>query len=123
MKRSYLKAAAALSMTAVSIASSTAFAHAALQSSSPKSGDILTVAPTAVVLRFNETLEASFNRITLVRLSNGVVTTTKATVDAAHPDTLRLPLSRLGSGSYQVQWSTLTKDGHRTKGQYGFQVK
>ena len=48
---------------------------------------------------------------------------TPATVDKAHPQMLHLVSPKLAVGSYQVLWSTMTQDGHRTKGQYGFQVK
>ena len=107
----------------LSVACASVFAHASLQSSSPKANEVVMVAPTAIVLRFNETLEAPFSRITLINLKSGAVKTTKATVDSAHPQILRLATTPLGVGNYQVQWSTMTQDGHRAKGQFGFQVK
>ena len=107
----------------LSIVVTSVFAHASLQSSSPKANEVVALAPTAIVLRFNETLEAPFSRITLINLKSGAVKTTKASVDSAHPMILRLATPPLGIGNYQVQWSTMTQDGHRAKGQFGFQVK
>lgn len=100
-----------------------AFAHAVLQSSLPKSGEILHGSPTTVVLNFNEALEAPFSKITLIHLPNDTIKTAKATVDSKHSKILQLTTPILSVGSYQVQWSAMTQDGHRAKGQYGFQVK
>lgn len=109
--------------TLLSVVCISVFAHASLQSSSPKANEVVQIAPTAIVLRFNEALETPFSRITLINLKSGAIKTTKATVDSAHPQTLRLATPSLGAGSYQVQWSTVTQDGHRAKGQFGFRVK
>ena len=119
MKFIYLSLAAITSMTVAT----GALAHAALEKSIPKSGEILSKAPTEVVLHFNEALEAPFSKITLIHLPSDIIKTPKATVDRAHPKTLRLTTPPLSAGSYQVQWSTMTQDGHRAKGQYRFQVK
>lgn len=100
-----------------------AIAHASLQTATPKSGEILNAAPKEIVLHFNEALEAPFSKITLKDRKGVVVKTDKATVDKAHPETLHLVTPKLGAGTYQVQWSTMTQDGHRAKDQYSFQVK
>ena len=119
MKFIYLSLAAITSMTL----STGVLAHAALEKSMPKSGEVVSKAPTKVVLHFNEVLEAPFSKITLIHLPAETIKTAKATVDSAHPKTLRLATPPLSAGSYQVQWSTMTQDGHRAKGQYRFQVK
>ena len=80
----------------------------------------MSVAPKEIVLHFDEALEAPFCKITLKDGKGISVKTDKAIVDQAHPDTLHLVAPKLAAGSYQVQWSTMTRDGHRTKGQYGF---
>lgn len=119
MKTSLVTIAAILSMASTS----SAFAHAALQTSSPKSTEVVAGSPRAIVLKFNEALEAPFSKITLKDSKGTTLKTEKATVDKAHPETLQLIPPKLGAGSYQVLWSTMTQDGHRTKGQYAFQVK
>ena len=105
------------------LASVSAVAHASLQSSTPSANEVVQIAPTAIVLRFDTALEAPFSKITLINLKTGAVDTRKALGDRAHPNTLRTPMPPLAAGNYQVQWSTLTQDGHRAKGQFSFQVK
>lgn len=112
-----------LAVTMLMSVSAGAFAHASLQTASPKSGEVLDKAPKEIVLHFNEALEAAFSKITLKDHQGVMVKTEKATVDKAHPETLRLVTPKLGVGTYQVQWSTMTQDGHRAKNQYSFQVK
>ena len=119
MKFVYLSLAA---MTSMALASN-ALAHAALEKASPKSGEVLTKAPTEVVLHFNEALEAPFSKIVLKDKKGVIIKSDKATVDKAHPETLHLVTPKLGVGTYQVQWSTMTQDGHRATGQYSFLVK
>ena len=119
MKFIYLSLVAITSMTVAS----SALAHAALEKSIPKSGEILSKAPTEVVLHFNEALEAPFSKIILKDKKGAIIKTDKATVDKAHPETLHLVTPQLSVGTYQVQWSTMTQDGHRATGQYSFLVK
>jgi methionine-rich copper-binding protein CopC len=119
MKSYILGAATILSMASVS----SAFAHAALQTSSPKSSEVVAGSPSLIVLKFNEALEAPFSKITLKDSKGATLKTEKATVDKQHPETLQLVPPKLAAGSYQVLWSTMTQDGHRAKGQYAFQVK
>jgi methionine-rich copper-binding protein CopC len=100
-----------------------AFAHAVLKESSPAAGAMLASQPGEIRLRFNEALEAPFSKVTLLDRQGHAVNKATATVAPEQPDTMLLVLPALPSGSYQVQWSTMTHDGHRTKGQFGFQVK
>ncbi len=102
---------------------SAASAHAKLLEAQPRAGQILAAAPERIRLRFNETLEAPFSKIVL-RDGHGVaLPSVAATVDTAHPDTLLLLPPPLPSGKYQLDWSTVTRDGHRTKGSVPFQVR
>jgi methionine-rich copper-binding protein CopC len=119
MKNYILTVVTILSMASVS----SAFAHAALQTSSPNPSEVVAGSPSAIVLKFNEALEAPFSKITLKDSKGTTLNTEKATVDKQHPETLQQIPPKLAAGSYQVQWSTMTQDGHRAKGQYAFQVK
>jgi methionine-rich copper-binding protein CopC len=114
------KSLAATTLVTISLG---AFAHAKLETAIPKSGELLDKAPTEIVLHFNEALEAPFSKITLKDSKGATIKTEKATVDKAHPETLHLVTPKLSAGTYQVQWSTMTQDGHRAKDQYSFQVK
>ena len=112
-----------LAATILIAISSGAFAHAKLETSIPKSGELLDKAPTEIVLHFNEALEAPFSKITLKDSKGATIKTEMATVDKVHPETLHLVTPKLSAGTYQVQWSTMTQDGHRAKDQYSFRVK
>ena len=71
MKMHSLTLAAILSL----LIAPSAFAHASLQTSAPKSGEIVTGTPTEIVLRFNESLEAPFSKITLKDGTGGTLKT------------------------------------------------
>lgn len=114
-----------LALTAASaiLVAHSAFAHAVLKESSPAAGATLASPPGEIRLRFNEALDAPFSRVTLLDRQGRAVSTAPATVAPDQPETMLLAVPALLSGSYRVQWSTMTHDGHRTKGQFGFQVK
>jgi methionine-rich copper-binding protein CopC len=100
-----------------------ALAHGVLKEASPAAGAVLDTAPAQIRLLFNEALEAGFSKITLTDGAGVVLATPAAKVEADHPDSLVLVPPVLAAGTWQVQWSTLTRDGHRTKGSYVFRVK
>lgn len=102
-------------------AASPAFAHAKLESSDPRAGSTVASAPAALRLTFNETLEAPFSKIGLSGAA-GPVTLPKAQVDKANPKVLSVPLPQLAPGQYKVQWSTVTRDGHKVRGEFDFRI-
>jgi hypothetical protein len=102
---------------------SSAFAHAKLQASDPKAGSVLAVAPKAVRLTFNEALEPSFSKLAVVDAANAAVALKHSEVDKANPKVMTVALPPLHAGQYRVQWSAVTSDGHRVKGEFGFGVK
>ena len=105
-----------------SSATSSAFAHAKLQSSDPQAGSTLAHAPRQLRLKFDEALEPAFSKIRLVGPAGRVIPVT-ATVDKTDPATMSAPLPALPAGGYRVQWSAMAHDGHKTKGEFTFQVK
>lgn len=100
-----------------------ALAHAVLKEASPAAGAVLDTPPAQIRLLFNEALEAEFSKITLTDGAGVVLATPAAKVEPGHPESLLLETPALAAGTWQVQWSTLTRDGHRTKGGYAFRVK
>ena len=106
-----------------SAATSSAFAHAKLQSSDPRAGSTLEAPPKQVRLKFNEALEPAFSKIKLLGSANSEIPVTGTVVDKADPTSMAAPLPALSSGQYRVQWSTMTRDGHKAKGEVTFKVK
>jgi hypothetical protein len=100
-----------------------AFAHAKLESSSPQANSVVSPAPAQVRLQFSDPLELPFSKIKLIDESGAVVTPSKVTADPANPKVLLAPVPALKAGAYRVQWSTVTRDGHKVKGEFSFRVK
>ena len=99
-----------------------AFAHPALVSSTPKSGEAL-ASPTELRLRFSEPIEPAFTHVELVdpgglELKVGALSAIK---DDANAITIVLPA--LPPGIYKARWSAAGRDGHRVKGEFSFTVK
>jgi methionine-rich copper-binding protein CopC len=106
-----------------SAATSSAFAHAKLQSSDPQTGSTLAAPPKQVRLKFNEALEPAFSKIKLTGPQSQEIPVTATTIDKTDPTAMIAPLPALSSGEYHIQWSTMTHDGHKSKGEVVFKVK
>jgi methionine-rich copper-binding protein CopC len=100
-----------------------AWAHAKLQSSSPQAGSEVSPAPAQLRLRFNEAPELPFSKVRLVDEQGAVAEPSKTTVDAADPKTLVSTLPALHAGAWRVQWTAVSRDGHKVKGEFGFRVR
>lgn len=112
-----------LGAVALAIAAGAAQAHAKLEASEPEASSTLDTAPKALRLQFNEALEPAFSKIMLRDGADHEVALPKAEVDKANPKTMAVGLPALGPGQYRVQWSTVTHDGHKTKGEFSFRVR
>jgi copper transport protein len=96
-----------------------AFAHANLDGTSPKYRQRLQSAPRAVVLHFDQSVQAEPNAI---EVKNQFGKTLSATA-TAHGQTVRVPLKRLARGPYTVRWHVLSEDGHVVSGVFTFGVR
>lgn len=114
---------AAAAIVLASSAAAPAFAHAKLQSSDPRAGSTLAGAPRQVRLKFNETLEPAFSKITVVAAGNKEVAVSGAGVDRQDPTVMTATLPALSAGEYRIRWSAMTRDSHKTKGEVPFTVK
>lgn len=111
-------AAAAACMAAVP-----ALAHTKLVSSVPQANTVVTPAPTQLRLQFSDPLELPFSKVKLVDEKGAVVEASRIAADGANPKILVATVPALHAGAYRVQWSTVTRDGHKVKGEFAFQVK
>lgn len=99
------------------------WAHAALVRSDPIAGAVLTVAPTAVVLEFTETLDAGATAVNLLDAQSQIVVPGPGLIDPDQPTILRLPLPPLADGAYSIAWQARsTVDGHITEGTVPFAI-
>jgi copper resistance protein C len=104
------------------VVTSAAFAHAHLASSEP-AANAEVAAPAAVTIHFTEPLEPAFSKITLADASGKAAAPAAAEVDKQDPKVMRLPLPQLSAGRYAVHWIAVATDGHRTQGDFAFDVK
>ena len=100
-----------------------ASAHAALESSSPASGDVLDTAPSTIWARFTEPLERSYSRMALYD-RNGVEVEGTSLSTGADEFTMELSVPPdLPNGTYSVLWRTLSEaDGHSTQNFFAFTI-
>lgn len=108
---------------AVSIAPVVASAHGKLESAEPAAGSTVSTVASPLRLTFNEALEPAFSTAHVTDATGHAVSTEKAKVESGNPRALTIPVSKLAAGTYSVDWSVMTHDGHKTKGQYRFTVK
>jgi methionine-rich copper-binding protein CopC len=103
--------------------SASAHAHAKLEASSPKADTLVAATPKEVRLQFNEPIELVFSKIKLLDPKGLMIEPSKIDLDKSNPKAMIATIPPLGAGSYRVQWTTVTRDGHKVKGEFSFQVK
>ncbi len=97
-------------------------AHAYLKRADPAVGSTLAASPSQVRIWFDAELEPAFSTIA-VRGAGGVVGDERARVDSRDPKLLAMSVPPLARGTYEVTWSVVTRDGHRTSGNYHFTIR
>ncbi|WP_110710455.1 copper homeostasis periplasmic binding protein CopC [Salinicola sp. CR57] len=112
---------ARLALIGLCLVSAQAFAHAHLDSASPAE-DAEVGSPATIELGFTEALELPFSGIELVDADGNAVELGETTLDD-DDKTLVAPVTEpLDPGHYEVQWHVLSVDGHKTEGDYRFDV-
>lgn len=114
---------AAAAFAVASAAAGAAQAHAKLQASVPQANSTLAASPKQLRLKFNETLEPAFSKITLTDARNAEIAVQHVEIEKADPTVMTATVPVLGSGTYHVLWTTMTHDGHKAKGEFTFQIK
>ena len=119
MNTTRLVAALALSLMLTPLA---ALAHVFPQKQEPGAGSTVE-APARVTITFDGPLEPAFSSLTVTDAAGKQVSTAKSTVDAQQPSVASVALPALAAGKYTVHWVAVASDGHRTHGDYSFNVK
>ena len=99
-----------------------AVAHALPKQQSP-APDSAVEAPHEVAIDFSEGLEPAFSTLVVVDAAGKQVNSAKSAVDAGNKKHMSVALGDLKTGVYQVEWTAVADDGHRTQGHYLFNVK
>ncbi|MFC0338072.1 hypothetical protein SAMN05421848_2560 [Kushneria avicenniae] len=118
MMKKYLMGSVMLAALAVSTQT---LAHAHLKDAVPGEKESVS-APQEISLTFSEGLELAFSGVDVVNTDGDSVTLEDARLQD-DGKTLVTPIGEpLDSGSYDVRWHVLSIDGHKTQGQYRFDV-
>ena len=113
--------AVTVAVVAALAAASSAWAHAALVSSTPANDEVLARAPARVVLRFSEPVETAFGSVRVYdgaarRVDDGGTT-------RPQPREVAVGLrSGLPRGTYTVAWRVVSADSHPVSGAFVFHV-
>jgi copper transport protein len=108
--------AAALLLPAV------ASAHAYLVNTVPAASVTVNTPPPTVALTFDEAVEPRFALISVTDVNGRSETSGTLRRAPSNPDTLVVPLQRLGEGWYLVYWRAISVDGHPVQGAFTFAV-
>ena len=97
-------------------------AHAYLVSSDPPHKANLSAAPARLKLKFSEPIEVAFIKLVLKRDGQPLNQTLKM---IPGPDKRSVVIESVPSdaGNYQLDWSIVARDGHRTEGHVMFSIK
>ena len=99
-----------------------ACAHVHPQTQVPGAGATV-ASPAQVTVTFDAPLEPAFSSLKVVNAAGKQVNTAKSHVDQKQLDVMSVALPPLATGHYTVQWVAVAPDGHRTQGDYPFNVK
>ncbi len=98
-------------------------AHTSPQHQVPGAGASLSQPPAAVTILFDSELEPLFSSL-VVKDAQGVqVSEGEGQVDAHNPMQISARMTTARKGVYHVYWRVVTRDGHRTEGDYAFTVR
>lgn len=104
------------------VASVEAGAHAKLLRSLPADGEILGQVPKTVVLEFNQKMQTGSMNSIFVTDDNGKRVDKNLVVVSEDGKNLQIELENLASGTYSVEWKTLSADEHLIKGSFKFRL-
>ena len=115
MRQALLVVAAALLFPGV------AFGHATLTSTSPATQSTLASAPSAVVLRFDQSVTVTPRAIEVFSADGRKLSSAAARSDSGRVVRVRVRGLRQGD-SYTVRWRATSSDGHTGSGVYTFGI-
>ena len=110
MRRMGVALAGLLAVFAAIVTAAPAFAHAGLVSMTPAVGSTVTVAPSQVVLTFDEPMQSLGSTVAVIDPAGHAMQTSEMAVQGTRIIVWLLPLHR--PGTYHVNYRVLSGDGH-----------
>jgi len=99
-----------------------AWAHAALLRTVPSPSGTVNTPPKEVRLTYSEAVEPRFAIVSVTDVKANQETAGPPRRSATDPDTLVVPLKKIGQGWYLVYWRVISVDGHPVRGAFTFAV-
>jgi methionine-rich copper-binding protein CopC len=100
-----------------------AWGHAFPDHSEPRVGHTVDAPPPAVRIWFDGAIEPVFSTLRVEDADKRRVDRNDARVSQTDRTLLEVSLPPLAPGRYQVFWSVIARDGHRTEGSFAFRIK
>lgn len=100
-----------------------AMGHAFPDHSDPKVGAVVNGPPSSIRIWFDGALEPVFSTIVVQDSGGRKVDLGDGHVDSSDANLLEVNLPSLQPGVYRVIWNVVARDGHRTNGDYTFEIK
>ena len=98
-------------------------AHAFPDHSDPRVGHTVDASPPEVRIWFDGAIEPVFSTMSVEDANGTRVDRDDAHVDTSDETLLEVSVAPLAAGAYQVAWSVIARDGHRTEGKFPFRVE
>lgn len=102
---------------------SMSMSHAFPDHSIPRVGETVSTPPVGVYIWFDGDLEPAFSKITVKDANGQTIDNGNGRVNPSNEVLLEVGLPKLPPGTYKVLWSVVSRDGHRTSGDYSFTIK
>jgi copper transport protein len=99
-----------------------AAAHAYLVRTSPSASGVVNTPPAQVSLTYDEAVEPRFAFVSVTDKDGHQVTDGRPARSSTDPNTLVVPLKKIGEGWYLVYWRVISVDGHPVRGAFTFAV-
>ncbi|MBI3359354.1 MAG: copper resistance protein CopC [Nitrospirae bacterium] len=99
------------------------WAHAFPDHSEPTVGSTLRESPKIVKIWFDSYLESLFSSIEVFDQNQTRIDKKDGQVNEADPTLLSVNLPRLSPGLYTVRWVVVSRDGHKTEGDFKFRIE
>lgn len=98
-----------------------ASAHATLEKTTPTQNGVISKAPDTIELTFNEPVNAEYSGITIYNDKGNKVGDINPTT-TGHSKTLTFPTDKVQQGTQQLEWHTVSADGHEISDRFEFSV-
>jgi len=100
-----------------------AYAHAELVETVPAQEEAIAVAPEELRLTFSEGVELAFTKVTIAGEDETEIATGDLSLTPEDNKTVIVPIEgELTSGTYTVDWSVVSADGHKIEGSYSMEI-